>query len=296
MTAVGRCGERNPPEAPLGAHLSIAGGLPEAARRAKELGATALQIFTTPPQRWAERPLGPGEAREFRAAVSRCGVRVTVAHDSYLINLATEDLRLHRRSLDAFQAELKRCRLLGIDYLVTHPGNATGGDRAEALERNARALGEALGACPGETVLLLETTAGCGTALGASFEELARLRAQIPAPERDRVAVCLDTAHVFAAGYDLRTEYEAVLERFDRILGLDSLRLLHLNDSRAPLGSRVDRHAEIGRGELGEAPFARLMRDPRLRRVARVIETPKGEEGAVADRRNLERLRRLARE
>jgi deoxyribonuclease-4 len=257
------------------------------------LGATAIQIFTGRPQQWAPRPLAATEAAEFRAALSLTEIGVVASHDSYLINLATPDAALFDRSLRAFQAELERCERLAIDFLVTHPGNATSGDRSAALARNASAIVRALAEVPGDTVVLLETTAGSGTALGWRFEELAEILAQLSGWS-DRIGVCLDTAHVFAAGYDLRGEYDAVMREFDAIIGLDRLGLLHLNDSKAPLGSRVDRHEQIGRGELGEAPFAALMSDMRLERIPRVIETPKGTDPVAADRQNLDLLRRLA--
>lgn len=279
---------------PLGAHVSSAGGLERAVERAAELGATALQLFTKPPQRWAEREPGETEASAFAHARAAVGVVFAASHDSYLINLASPDAVLRRRSSAAFQAELARCVRLGLDALVTHPGHVTAGRPEAGLRRNAAELAKALRACPGETRVLLETTAGSGSALGSQFEELARLLDRIPTALRDRVGICLDTAHVFAAGYDLRGDYEGVIRRFDRLLGLDRLGLLHLNDSRAPLGSRVDRHAHIGEGELGEAPFAALMKDPRLTGVPRVLETPKGDDPPAADLRNLALLRRLA--
>ena len=161
------------------------------------------------------------------------------------------------------------------------------------FDRSLKAIGRALRTVPGRTVVLLETTGGSGTALGWRFEELAEILAQIPVPD-DRLGVCLDTAHVFAAGYDLRECYDAVMGEFDPVVGLKRLRLLHLNDSKAPLGSRVDRHEEIGRGTLGEEPFVAIMRDARLLEVPRVIETPKGNDPAATDRKNLNLLRRLA--
>lgn len=273
----------------------MAGGLHRAAERGRELGIRALQIFTKAPQRWAERAVSAGEAEAFRRAVEAAGIVFVAAHDSYLINLASPDAALRRRSASAFRAELERCRLLGLDALVTHPGSATDGDRETALRRNAEAIVAALRESEGETRVLLETTAGSGTALGSRFEELAWLLEAAPSDLQDRLGVCLDTAHVFAAGYDLVGEYEAVVERFDGAVGLERLRLLHLNDSRAPLGSRVDRHAHIGEGRIGEAPFAVLARDPRLRDVPRVLETPKGEDPVASDRRNLELLRGMAR-
>jgi len=279
---------------PMGAHVSIAGGLDRAVERGAEIDATALQIFTKQPQRWAEPHLTDEDVTGFREALEASEIGVVSSHDSYLINLATEKQDLLEKSASAFRGELARCTRLGLDFLVTHPGNATGGDREEALDQNARVLAEALDDVPGETAVLLETTAGSGTALGWRFEELAALLEAIPAGLRSRVGVCLDTAHVYAAGYDLRSDYDAVLEEFDEVVGLERLRLLHLNDSRGELGSRVDRHAHIGEGELGEEGFRELMRDPRLAGVPRVLETPKDDDATESDRRNLSVLRRLA--
>ena len=278
----------------LGAHVSIAGGLDRAVRRAGELDATAMQIFTGQPQRWADPGLEEADVEAFRAALEESEIQVTVSHDSYLINLASEKDDLFAKSERAFRSELDRCVRLGLDYLVTHPGNATGGDREEALRQNADALARAIADHPGPTTVLVETTAGSGTALGWRFDELARLIEAVPGPQRQRLGVCLDTCHAFAAGYDLREDYEGVMEEFDRTVGLDRLRLFHLNDSRHPLGSRKDRHADIGEGELGDAAFAALMGDRSLDRVPRVIETPKGDDATARDRANLGRLRELA--
>lgn len=289
----GAVGDR-PASPPMGAHVSVAGGLPRAVERGEAIGATALQVFTKQPQRWAEPELGADDVDGFRRAIGGSDVRATAAHDSYLINLATEKPDLLEKSRAAFRAELERCVRLGIDFLVTHPGNATGGDREAALRQNARVVAEVLGEVEGPTQVLLETTAGSGTALGWRFEELAELLDGIPDDLRPRTGVCLDTAHVFAAGYDLRGDFDGVMEAFDRTVGLERLELLHLNDSKAELGSRVDRHAHIGRGELGEEAFRPVMRDPRLRGVPRVLETPKGDDATASDRRNLETLRRLA--
>ncbi|MFB6240978.1 MAG: deoxyribonuclease IV, partial [Gemmatimonadota bacterium] len=255
--------------------------------------ATALQIFTGQPQRWADPGLAEEDVRAFRAALEESEIQVTVSHDSYLINLASEKEELLEKSERAFRSELDRCVRLGLDYLVTHPGNATGGDREEALERNAGALARAIADHPGPTTVLVETTAGTGTALGWRFEELARLIGSVPEPERGRLGVCLDTCHAYAAGYDLREDYEGVIREFDRTIGLERLRLFHVNDSRHPLGSRKDRHADVGEGELGDPAFAALMSDRDLDRVPRVIETPKGDDARARDRANLGRLRAL---
>ncbi|MFQ5890395.1 MAG: deoxyribonuclease IV [Gemmatimonadota bacterium] len=279
----------------LGAHVSTAGGVWRAPARADEIGARAMQIFTRQPQRWSHAPLTDEEVTSFRDALATSGVRLVASHDSYLINLATHDTRLFRKSAAAFRAELERCVRLGVHLLVTHPGFATAGDRPSALRRNAAAVAEALADVPGATAVLFETTAGSGTALGCRFEEIAALLDAVPEAERRRIGVCLDTCHVYAAGYDLREECEAVIDEFDSVVGLGRLRLLHLNDSVGALGSRRDRHAHIGHGMLGERAFAAMLRNRRIRSVPGVLETPKNGDAVMADRRNLAALRRLAR-
>ncbi len=289
----GQGGQQQERRAPLGAHVSTSGGVERAPERAREIGADAIQIFTSAPQRWTARTITDGTAEEFRRAVRRDGIRVTAAHDSYLINLASHRDDLFHRSALAFRGEVERATRLGLDFLVTHPGNATGGDRIAALARNAAAVAEVLESSPHGPVVLFETTAGTGTALGHRFEELADLLDAVPSGLSGRVGVCLDTAHVFAAGYDLRTDPARVLDRFDSVIGLERLRLFHLNDSAGPLGSRRDRHADIGEGEIGAEAFGRLLRDSRVRHVAGVLETPKGEDPTASDTRNLELLQRL---
>lgn len=278
--------------APLGAHVSAAGGTVNAPPRATAIDASAFQLFTKQANRWAERDCDGDECASFRAAVALSGARATCAHDSYLINLASPDAELRARSIASFEAELRRCTALGLDYLVSHPGNYMD-DRASGIARNADAIAEALERVQPTTILLLETTAGQGTVLGATFEEIAELIARVPEPLRDRVGVCLDTCHVFSAGYDLVGDYDGVIARFDDVVGLHRLRMLHLNDSKTPFGSRKDRHELIAEGSLGALPFQRIMTDPRLETVARVIETPKLEP-EVTDRLMLERLRGYA--
>ncbi|MBA3890810.1 MAG: deoxyribonuclease IV [Gemmatimonadaceae bacterium] len=274
----------------LGAHVSSAGGTPMAPPRAGAIGATAMQLFTKMASRWAERACEPVECEAFSAALGSTAVTSTIVHDSYLINLASPDPALRARSLQAFTAELGRCEALGIDLLVSHPGNFID-DRAAGIARNADAIAEALEQSPGRTVVCLETTAGSGTALGATFDELAAIIGRIPDRLQPRVAVCLDTCHVYSAGYDVVTDYDGVLARFDDTLGLARLRAIHLNDSKTPFASRRDRHELIAEGSLGESPFRRVMTDPRLAGVPKVIETPKLDDAEATDRRMLERLR-----
>ena len=275
--------------APLGAHISIAGGTHNAPARARAIGATAMQMFTKMANRWAERLCEDDECKAFRAALEETEVSVMSAHDSYLINLASPDTTLRARSLDSFLSELRRCEALGTDYLVSHPGNYMD-DRASGVARNADGISTALETVPGTTMILMETTAGSGTAIGASFEEMNELIELVPAHLRQRVGVCVDTAHIFAAGYEITTDYDGVMNRLDDVIGLGRLKMMHLNDSKAPLGSRRDRHELIGEGAIGDGAFRRIMNDERLAGVAKVIETPKLEQD-VTDRLMLERLR-----
>lgn len=273
----------------LGAHVSTQGGVSTAPDRGVAIGATAIQLFTKTPSRWREPRLPDAEIAAFRSAVARTGLRAVLAHDSYLINLASPDRTLRRRSVASFTRELARCQALGIPYVVTHPGNYMD-RRAAGLRRNAEAYAACLDRVGGP-VILIETTAGAGTALGARFEELAALRAGIPGRLRARVGFCADTCHLYAAGYDLAGVWDDVWQEWDRVIGLEHLRCVHLNDSKTPLGSRRDRHELIGEGTLGPEPFRRVMRDPRFRGIIKIIETPKGDDPVRQDRRMLRRLR-----
>jgi deoxyribonuclease-4 len=280
-------------DAPLGAHVSTAGGVAKAPARATDIGATAMQIFTKVASQWKEKEIGEAEAATFRTELAKSAVRYTNAHDSYLINLASPDPTLRERSLASFTAELHRCHALGLDALVSHPGNFMD-ERASGVARNADAVTQALESAPGPTRLLMELTAGQGTVIGATFEEMAQLLQRVPAKQRKRIGVCFDTAHVFAAGYDLVKDYDGVWAQFADVIGYERLGLLHLNDSTAPLGARKDRHALIGAGHLGDGPFKRIMTDPHLRAVPKVLETPKGDDLVTNDRRMLQKLRGFA--
>ena len=253
-----------------------------------------MQIFTKQASRWAERECEGDERTSFARAVADADVRVANAHDSYLINLASPDPVLRARSVASFVAELQRCGALGLRFLVSHPGNYMD-DRAAGLARNAEGIAAGLEATPGETVLLMEATAGQGTVLGATFEEMAELIERVPPPLRDRIGVCVDTAHVFAAGYDLVNDYEGVWARFGDSVGFHRLRMLHLNDSKVPFASRRDRHELIGEGAIGADAFRRIMTDDRFTTVPKVIETPKLNDAEATDRRMLELLRAFAR-
>lgn len=275
----------------LGAHVSIAGGVERAPERAREIRSIRLQIFTKQPSRWAE-PVLDGEAvAAFAEARREHGIRTTVAHDSYLINLASPKDELRERSIECFEGELRRGAALGLDFVVTHPGNATDGDMESGLARNAEAIARALETVDGGPGVLLELTAGSGTSVGATFENLRTILDGVPRELRPRVGVCFDTCHAYSAGYDLVGDYDGVWTAFDDVLGLDRLRLFHLNDSKNPFGSRKDRHEHIGRGSLGEEPFRRVMTDERFRSVPKLLETPKGDDPVENDLRNLRLLR-----
>lgn len=261
--------------------------------RGVAIGATAIQVFTKTPNQWRDPVVDDHTGQQFRKAFSDSGLHAVIAHDSYLINLASPDPVLHRRSTAAFTSELQRCTTLGIPAVVSHPGNYMD-DPAQGLRRNIAGYRDALEAVPGPVKVLLETTAGSGTALGARFEELAAIRAGLPAPLRRRVGYCADTCHLYAAGYDLVNDFEGVWTEWDRVLGLKHLHALHLNDSATPFNSHRDRHALLGEGSLGTAPFRRLMQDRRFAHVIKVLETPKGDDEVTNDRRMLGKLRRWA--
>ncbi len=273
----------------IGTHVSSQGGSFAAPPRAQEIGATALQLFTKTPNQWKEREIEGDEIAQFRAALDAAGSPVTVSHDSYLINLASPDDALRTRSLESFAAELRRCHALGIQYLVSHPGNFMD-DRDAGIARNAAAIAQALHDEPGHTILCLEATAGTGTALGATFEELAAIIAALPISQQHRVGVCVDTCHVYSAGYDIVNDFDGVIAQFDRTLGLHRLRVWHLNDSKTPFNSHRDRHELIAEGSLGDAPFRRIMTDPRFAHTVKILETPKLDDATQTDRLMLNRL------
>src|SRR3989442_1026279 len=262
------------PDDLLGAHVSTQGGVALGPARGTAIGATAIQVFTKTPNQWREPVVRDADIAAFRSSLAASGIRAVVSHDSYLINLASPDDALRAKRIRAFTGELERCRALGNPWVVSLPGNYID-DRTGGLARNARAYAECLAAVPGEVGLLIEGTAGAGTALGSTFEELRALREGLPAGVQARVGFCLDTAHLHAAGYDVTTALEEVWERFDREVGLTHLKCLHLNDSKGGLGSRLDRHQWIGEGTIGPEPFRRITGDPRPAPGVKTIAPPK---------------------
>jgi len=279
----------------LGAHMSIAGGIDLAPLRGREVGCRTMQLFTKSSNQWRARPLPSEEIDRYRANLRATGIAPTVAHDSYLINLASTDPGLHRKSMAAFLEELERAEALGIPYLVTHPGAHVGAGEEAGLRQVANSIRELLKRTKGYQVqVVIETAAGQGTSLGHRFEQIATLLDQIGLPER--TGVCLDTCHIFAAGYDIRTPngYNDVIGAFDAVVGISRLKVIHLNDSKKELGCRVDRHEHIGKGAIGLEAFRCLLTDPRLKGIPMILETPKDDDFLLSDRRNLDTLRRLA--
>ena len=267
-----------------------------AVQRARASGCDCVQLFTKNNNQWRAKPITAEDGRRFTAALEQYGITHPIAHDSYLINLASPDPTLWKKSVDAFIVELHRAETLGIPYVVTHPGAYTTSTEALGLRRIAEALDEIHAQTPRSTAnALLETTAGQGTTLGWRFEQLAQILDGVKDP--DRLGVCFDTCHVFAAGYPMETEkeYKATMRSLNATVGVKQIKAFHFNDSLRELGSRVDRHAHIGRGHMGTEPFRRLLADRRFRKIPIYLETPKGKEGDVSmDIVNLKTLRELA--
>jgi deoxyribonuclease IV len=259
-----------------GAHMSIAGGVHRAFERGLKAGCRTMQIFLKNSNQWKAKPLTEEDRALFQTAEKQSGIGPVMAHDSYLINLASPDKSLQRKSIEAFIEEMNRANFLGIPYLILHPGSHVGSGIEEGIERIADALKYALDAVAPPVSLVLENTAGQGSSLGHCFEHLAAIMEKIP--YQDRVGVCLDTCHLFAAGYDIRTpeSYNATMRDFDRLIGVKKIRVFHVNDSKKELGSRVDRHAHIGKGFIGLEAFRSLVNDRRFARIPKIIETPKG--------------------
>ena len=278
----------------LGAHMSIAGGCDLALERAAAFEMSACQIFTKNASQWRAKPLDPAVVERFHARRASTGIEHLVAHDSYLINLASPDDALRERSRLAFADELDRCDLLGVPFLVTHPGAHMGTGVDAGIARVVEGINWIRDERPsGRTTILLETTAGQGTTLGCRFEELAAIIDAVE--DQSSIGVCFDTCHVFAAGYELRDRagYDGTMDAFSATIGFDRLQVFHLNDSKKGLGSQVDRHTHIGEGELGATAFGFLLNDPRFAGRPGLLETPKGDDGEE-DRRNLATLRALA--
>lgn len=279
----------------FGSHLSVAGGCYKAAEAAGVLGMDTVQIFTKNNNQWNAKPLADEDIRRFRDAVAQAELREPCAHNSYLINIASPNDELWRKSLDALVVEVERAEALGLAGVVMHPGSCVNSCEEDGLARIVTALDEVHHRTAGvHTQLWLETTAGQGSCLGHRFEHLAAILDRVR--DSARLSVCVDTCHIFAAGYPLGTkdEYTATFEEFDALIGIRRIRAFHINDSKKPLGSRVDRHEHIGEGCLGLEPFRHLMNDARFAQTPMYLETEKGErDGEDLDTINLRTLRSL---
>ena len=288
-------GRANPGRRKFGAHMSIAGGHDRAVKAAEAVGFNALQVFTKSNNQWKAKPLTEEAVAAFKGALKESGVADTVGHNSYLINLASPDDALWEKSIDAMVVELERAEALGLSDLVAHPGAHVGSGEEAGIVRIASGIDEIHRRATGLACrIALETTAGQGSCLGAWFEHLAGIIDRVA--DADRLSVCIDSCHIFAAGYRLGTdaEYNETIEEFDRIVGLGRVRVWHLNDSVKACGSRVDRHAGLGRGMIGREAFGRIVRDPRFADVPMILETPKGrEDDEELDAINLGVLRQL---
>jgi len=277
----------------LGAHMSIAGGVPTAVERAMKIGCTTMQMFVKNNTQWKGKPLSEDDISTYKKLLSESSIDPVVVHDTYLINLAATDKRILKKSRAALKDELDRAEALGVAYLNFHPGSHIGAGEREGIKRIAESLNIIHEHTQGYNVKsVLETTAGQGTAIGYRFEQLRAIIDGVD--EKERMAVCVDTCHVFAAGYDISTVegYEATFREFDEVIGLDRLVAFHVNDSKRELGSHVDRHEHIGKGKIGKAGFRYLMNDERFRNIPKILETPKGPE-MKEDVRNMRVLRGL---
>ena len=278
----------------IGSHMSIAGGLHNALIHAEKAGCRCVQLFVKSSNQWRAKPLTDGDIAQFQAEQKRTGIAPAIAHSSYLINVGSPDQALYEKSREALLVEYKRCAQLGVESLVFHPGAHVGSGVQAGIERIAGAMDWVLGKIPdGRTLLLLETTAGMGSHIGSTFEELREILDRLD--NADRTGVCFDTCHVFAAGYDIRTEtgYNDTMRQFDSILGRSNLKAIHFNDSKYDWGTHKDRHEHIGKGFIGADAFGFFMRDPKLSGVPKILETPKDDAGKY-DKMNLALLRKLA--
>ena len=277
----------------LGAHTSIAGGVSKAVERADKFGFTAMQIFTKNNNRWFTKPLDEKEIDAFKTKLKNSHIKFVVSHDAYLINLCATDKEILKKSRRAFLDELERCELLSIPHLNFHPGSHLGAGENDGIKLIAESINITHDKTKGYKVSsMLETTAGQGTAIGYRFEQLQQIIELVE--QKERMTVCIDTAHIFAAGYDIKNSknFKRVIIEFDEIIGLERLKCFHMNDSKKPLGSRVDRHEHIGKGFIGLQGFSNIMNDRHLKKIPKILETPKGKE-QLEDLENLAVLKSL---
>ncbi len=278
----------------LGAHVSTSGGVDKAPASGIEIGCEAIQVFTKNQRQWKARPFSNVEIASFRRELERTKIQIAVSHDSYLINLGSPDEKILEKSREAFWDEIDRCEQLGIPFLIFHPGSHVGSGEKAGIQMIAESLNDALSRKTGyKTQLLLETTAGQGTNLGYTFEQLAEILSLIR--DTNRVGICVDCCHIFAAGYEIRTrgKYRDTMRHLDDVVGLNKVKAFHLNDSKTDLCSRVDRHEHIGQGYLGLEAFRLIVNDERLVGLPMVLETPGDESDYIRNLGTLKGLRKL---
>jgi deoxyribonuclease-4 len=279
----------------IGAHMPISGGMEKALYEGKRLGCEVVQIFTHNTNSWYMKPISSEQLELFEDAKKKTKVIPVSVHVGYLINIASSENRIWKNSVNALKKEVQRAELLGIPYVVMHPGAHKGAGEKEGIKRISEGLKEVIFDTSQKTRILLETTAGQGTSIGYRFEHLSEIIEKVAVPER--MGVCLDTCHIFSAGYDFRTQeqYEALMEELEKLIGIDYVFLIHINDSKKECGSRVDRHMHIGKGKIGEKGLGFFLKDNRFKDISFIIETPKekDENGVDYDIINLQRLRQI---
>ena len=275
----------------LGAHVSIAGGMEKAFERAESIGCTAMQIFTKSNRQWSAKPLKKETIKAFKQAAKESLIKNIVVHSTYLINLASPNTEVAKKSVAALIQEIKRCQQLDIRYLILHPGSHLNSGEDVALEKIAQNLDKVFKQTPDSTMILLETMAGQGSSTCYTFEQIKKIVQH--SSNKRRIGVCFDTCHAFAAGYDFRTpeKYEKMWQKFDKIIGLSKLKALHINDSKKELGSRVDRHEHIGKGKIGTKGFSLIFNDERFFDIPKILETPaQTEQDYMPNMKTLKRL------
>ncbi len=272
----------------IGAHMSIVDGIHHALERGESIGCSTIQLFTKNNRQWKARPLTKNDIELYQQAAKQSSIKWVVAHATYLINIGSPDKTIEKKSINAVIMELKRCQALGIPYLVLHPGSHVKTNQDSCIQQISDNLNKIFASAPGKTMLLLETMAGQGSSVCYSFEHIALIIKQ--SKYKRRLGVCLDTCHIFAAGYDFRTKktYEATWKEFDSTIGFNKLKVIHINDSKKDLGSQVDRHEEIGKGKIGKQAFRLLFNDKRFFNIPKILETPKN--SLDDDLRNMETI------
>ncbi len=276
----------------LGAHMSIAGGYEKAIQRGESIGCTTIQIFTKNNRQWYAKPITKNEEILFKKALKKSSIVSVIAHTSYLINIGSPRKHIEKKSLESLIQELQRCKQLGIRYIVLHPGAYLDGNKEECLDRIAHNLDKVLTQVPKEPSILLENTAGQGTNIGYIFEQLAYIRKKVK--NKQRIKFCFDTCHAFTAGYDFRTSktYSTMWKEYERIIGIQNLKAIHINDSQRELNSHIDRHEHIGKGKLGLDAFKLLFNDPHFFDIPKILETPKKQD-LKDDKKNMDRIKKL---